>query len=366
MAGDKKPASWDETQRWALVHCALNQLQVGERLEGSFKSSEWDRIAQDFAAITHKSYIKQQLQTQLAILKRAYRVVHALRTEPRFLWVDGLPTASEDTIQQYLAEHPEATPYITMRFPLYDDLHQLLHKKLPPQDLLGVDMDNQRLVVAAAAAAAAAADMQLPGSIFRSEKGKINGSNSGTIDTSTNTTHSNNSEDDDDEVDLSDYINGSPTSAHKTRSLTAAAAAAAMASSAALSSAGKRHAAPSLSRSSSIRNPSKRSKAAVAIPTSITPPPPASTAAAASLLMDSWAAIAGQQALPNFSRDHFALDSTQLAIKAFVDAYGPEYSVEQRLDYATHLRDDAADAKMFLVMDDDCRKLMLTRFFQQT
>ncbi|KAH9246850.1 hypothetical protein BASA81_015568 [Batrachochytrium salamandrivorans] len=242
MAGDKKPASWDETQRWTLVHCALNQLKVGERLEGSFKAAEWDRIAEDFTAITRKTYIKQQLQTQLAILKRAYKVVHALRVSPSFVWQDDLPCAPADVVAAYLADHPEATPYMTVPFPLYDDLHQLLHKKLPSSGLLAVDMDNQRLVVAAAAAAACSemhtAQQQqqqqhslqhlIPGPVHADDasRGDHPRRNSLIADHQENGTNDNDDDDDDDVISMSDFINASPALALKSRILAGAAAAA--------------------------------------------------------------------------------------------------------------------------------------------
>jgi hypothetical protein len=92
-------ADWNNDNRHALIMAVLDLVQNREGGEDSngFKKKEWLSILTSFNSSTGLKYNRQQLQSQLSILKAAYTSFKKVSDNSGFGWDEDLkiPTAPE-------------------------------------------------------------------------------------------------------------------------------------------------------------------------------------------------------------------------------------------------------------------------------
>ncbi|KAF7965578.1 hypothetical protein HWV62_42846 [Athelia sp. TMB] len=125
-------AVWRSSDSALLVETLVKERNAGHQADSGFKPLVWASCALALrgseilsgGAIKSKSSCRDHFKK----LKKDFGIVKAIREQSGFGWDDGLKitTATEDVWETYLKAHPNATPYKTKGFPLYDELQLIV------------------------------------------------------------------------------------------------------------------------------------------------------------------------------------------------------------------------------------------------
>lgn len=123
---------WNSERKEALTMAMLERVRgAGVHADNGFKKQDWAAITLLFKEKTGLSYSKQQLQSQMAILKKAYSCFKKLKDNSGFGWdsEQQLATAPQATWDAYILAHPDAAKYRTSTLPFFKELDELFSGK---------------------------------------------------------------------------------------------------------------------------------------------------------------------------------------------------------------------------------------------
>jgi hypothetical protein len=126
-------ADWSNDNKYALIIAVLDLIQTRGGCDDSngFKKKEWLEIMKSFNRSAGVNYNKQQLQSQLSILKSAYSTFKKVKENSGFGWNSTLqiPTAPDDVWDNYISSHPDAAKYRKETLPCFEELDQIFSGK---------------------------------------------------------------------------------------------------------------------------------------------------------------------------------------------------------------------------------------------
>lgn len=126
-------ADWNNENKYTLIITVLDLIQTRGGCDDSngFKKKEWLEIMKSFNRSAGVNYNKQQLQSQLSILKSAYSTFKRLKENSGFGWnsVLEIPTAPDDVWDNYISSHPDAAKYRKETLPNFEELDQIFSGK---------------------------------------------------------------------------------------------------------------------------------------------------------------------------------------------------------------------------------------------
>jgi hypothetical protein len=127
-------ADWSNDNKYALIIAVLDLIQTRGGCDDSngFKKKEWLEIMKSFNRSAGVNYNKQQLQSQLSILKSAYSTFKKVKENSGFGWWNStlqIPTAPDDVWDNYISSHPDAAKYRKETLPCFEELNQIFSGK---------------------------------------------------------------------------------------------------------------------------------------------------------------------------------------------------------------------------------------------
>jgi len=105
---------WTVTNRAYFVEAVLEKVLGGDiSTDSGFKSKDWTSISNDFSSKSGDFYSKQQLQSELASMKKAYAIMFRIRDNSGFGWdsENNVATAPDKVWNDYIEHNPLASKY---------------------------------------------------------------------------------------------------------------------------------------------------------------------------------------------------------------------------------------------------------------